>query len=95
MVIIPNSRKLFLAPNPHLLEDHFVYMGRRYFLLSDYALISEPNQIFLPPADRGFYIKLPKKDFKDMKKLYEENKTKWLKAIGYLKAGGVQSSFDF
>lgn len=94
--IIPNTQKLFLSPNPQLVKDTFVYMGRRYFLLSDHALISEQNKNhFLPPADRGFYVKLPKKDFKDMKKRHEENKTKWLKAIGYLKAGGVQNSFAF
>jgi len=91
-----NTQRVFLPPNPFLVLDSFVYMGRRYFLLSDHALISEPNRHgFLPPADRGFYLKLPKKDFKDTKKRYEENKVKWLTSIGYLKAGGVQATFAF
>lgn len=96
MSISLNNQRLFLAPNPQLVKDTFLYMGRRYFLLADMALINEPNRNnFLPPADRGFYIKLPKKDFKDMKKRYEDNKIKFLKAVGYLKAGGVQDSFTF
>lgn len=95
-MIQQNSQRLYLAPNPQLVKDTFVYMGRRYFLLKDYALINEVNKYnFLPPANRGFYLKLPKKDFKDMKKRYEENKIKCLKSVGYLKAGGTQSTFSF
>jgi hypothetical protein len=90
--IIPNTQKLFLAPNPALVKETFSFMGRRYFLLSDMALISEPNKhSFCPPADRGFYLKLPIKDFKEAKKRYENNRIKFLKAVGYLNEGGEKT----
>lgn len=93
--IIPNTQKLYLAPNPDLVKETFSYMGRRYFLLFDKALISEPNRYSIcPPPDRGFYLKLPIKDYKDAKSRYEENRIKFLKAVGYLNEGvsKIQSS---
>lgn len=92
--IIPNTQKVYLYPNPKLIKEKFSFMGRLYILLNDYALISEPNSM-VPAEGRGFFNKLPKKDFKDMKKKYEENRTKWLIKVGYLKEGGVQNSFSF
>lgn len=93
--IIPNTQKIYLCPNPALVKETFVLFGRRYFLLADTALISEPNKYsFCPPADRGFYLKLPKKDFFNAKKRYEENRIKWLKAVGYLNKGGEKTQLS-
>jgi len=98
MSIMQNSYQVYFAPNPKLVKDHFVLNGRRYFLLSDYALINEPNKNnFLPPPDRGFYLKLPIKDFKEAKALYDLKKNDWLKTVGYLNEGVKkhQVSFSF
>ena len=93
-MIVPNTQKIFLYPNPSLIKEKFSFMGRLYILLNDYALISEPSSM-VPAEGRGFFHKLPKKDFKDMKKKYEENRIAWLTKVGYLKAGGTQLTFSF
>lgn len=95
MTNLYNSRKIYLAPNPDTVKETFVYMGRRYFLLCDIALISEENKYhFCPPPDRGFYWKIPIKDFNTAKNSYLKNKAVFLKENGYLKSGG-QKAFDF
>jgi hypothetical protein len=61
------------------------------------ALVSDYGDYgILPPIGKGFYLKLPMKDFKEAKTLYFEKKQAYSKAqrAGYLNAGG-QQTFSF
>lgn len=96
--IIPNTRKLYLSPNRDLVKDKFVFEGRRYYLLDNRALVSDYGRYgMLPPEDKGFYIEIPKGDFKKIKARYIDYIQRIFKATdcGYLKSGGEQLSFDF
>lgn len=96
MHIVPNTKKVYMAP--HNYEDSFILDSHRFYLSGDLALKSDYGKYgMVPPLGRGFYSKISKKEFKEAKALYIEKQSKFLKALnsGYLKAGGVQSSFDF
>lgn len=96
--IIPNTRKLYMAPNPYSIKEKFVFEGRRYFLLDNRALVSDYGKYgMLPPEDKGFYLEIPKGDFKKIKARYIDYIQRIFKATecGYLKSGGEQLSFDF
>lgn len=86
-MIAPNSQKLYLTP--HGFTDHFIYLGRRYYLTMNRALISDYGKYGMcPPAGRGFYLVISKKEFKEAKSLYELQKINWNKALnGYLNKG--------
>jgi hypothetical protein len=90
----PNSVKIYMAPINYL--DMFVYFGRRYFLLPDKALVSDYGRYGMcPPADRGFYLLLPKKDYKKAKEGYELQKLNWSKVLnGYLNNGGERKQLS-
>jgi hypothetical protein len=86
-MITPNTQKLYLAP--HVYIDHFIYLGQRYYLTADKALISDYGKYGMcPPAGRGFYLVISKKEFKEAKASYELQKINFNKAInGYLNRG--------
>lgn len=95
-MIIPNSQKVYTCPT--LYKDTFVFEGKRYYLLSDIALVSDYGKYgFLPPHGRGFYLKISKKEFHAKKLSAMNAHQNYLKALdsGYLKSGGTQTTFDF
>lgn len=72
-MITPNSITLY--PAPHIYKEHFVYGGRRYFKTDSKCLISQYGKHgFLPPIDRGYYLKISTKEFKEVKALYDLEK---------------------
>jgi len=74
-VVHANTQKLYLAP--HGYKDHFIYLGRRYYLTTDKALVSDYGKYGMcPPAGRGFYLVISKKEFKEAKELFELQKNK-------------------
>lgn len=92
--IVPNSQKLYLYPTN--VKESFIFAGRRYILTYTIALVSDYGKYgMLPPEGRGFYLELPKGDYKAIQKRYNEQKEAFFKAqrAGYLSAGG-QSSFS-
>lgn len=96
MLITPNTRKLFLAPSPKLLKDHFVYGGRRYFQTASKCLISQYGKHgFLPPIDRGAYEKISTKEFKQAKALYELEKKKYSDQLNGNLNKGVKTQLTF
>lgn len=76
--------------------DMFVYEGRRYYLTASNALVSDYGSYgMLPPAGKGFYLVLSKKEFKEKKALYLSKQESWFKAVncGYVKeAPRIQNS---
>lgn len=86
-MIQSNSQKVYLAPSGF--KDHFIYLGRRYYLTTDKALVSDYGKYGMcPPAGRGFYLVISKKEFKEAKSLFELQKINWTNALnGYLNKG--------
>lgn len=79
-MIVPNSITLY--PPPRYYKEHFVYGGRRYFKTDSKCLISSYGKNgFLPPIDRGSYEKIPVKDYKKAKALYELDKKKYVDSL--------------
>lgn len=81
------SQKLYIAPTNY--TEHFVYLGRRYYLTADKALISDYGKYGMcPPMGRGFYVAISKKEFKEAQLGYQLQKINWQKALsGYLNNG--------
>jgi hypothetical protein len=76
-MIVPNTQKIYSAPSYYL--DHFVVNGRRYFKTPARCLISDFGRYgFLPPIDRGLYLKISTKDFNIAKALYQSEKKKFM-----------------
>lgn len=72
-MIVPNSIRIY--PAPRLYKDHFIYGGRRYFQTDSMCLVSEYGKHgFLPPIDRGGYVKISTREFKDIKGCYDLEK---------------------
>lgn len=85
---------LYLCPTNYL--ETFTYEGRRYYLTDTKVYVSDYGTYgMLPPAGRGFYTLISKKEYKEIKELYLEEKSSWFKAFncGYVKeARRVQNS---
>lgn len=92
--IKPNTQKLYLSPVNY--KETFIYLGRRYYLTFTHALISDYGDYgMLPPVGKGFYLILPKKDYKKAKEGYELQKINWYKALkGYLNNGGEKQQLS-
>lgn len=94
--IQPNTQKVYTAPTNYI--ESFVLGNHRYYLTTDHALKSDYGRYGMcPPLGRGFYLKISKKEFKEAQKLFIQKKTNFLNALnsGYLKTGGVQTTFAF
>jgi len=77
---VSHGQKMYLAPTAY--KDHFVYLGRRYYLTTDKAFISDYGRYGMcPPKGRGFYLLLSKKEFKQAKIGYELQKINWNNAL--------------
>lgn len=85
-----NSQKIYLCPSFY--SEHFVFEGRRYYLTSSHALVSDYGKYgMMPPAGRGFYLLISKKEFKEIKEKYELQKNKFMTASqSYFNNGGQQ-----
>lgn len=95
--IIPNTQKFYISPNPDLVKEKFVFEGRRYYLLDSYALVSDYGKYgMLPPEGKGFYLEIPKGDFKKIKARYIEQIQKIIYATkcGYLNKGGEKTQLS-
>lgn len=94
--IQPNTQKIYLSPVNYL--NTFVFEGRRYYETSSMCLVSDYGKYgILPPAGKGFYLRIAKKDFLTVQKKFIDFKSRSLSALssGYLKTGGVQATFAF
>lgn len=77
---------LYFCPTNYL--ETFTYEGRRYYLTDTKVYVSDYGTYgMLPPAGRGFYNLISKKEYKEIKELYLEKKSSWVKALncGYAK----------
>ena len=92
-MIQPNTQKIYMAPSA--IDIHFTHEGRRYYRAdSGLCLISDYGKYgMMPPAGRGFYLKISSKEFNQAHAKYLEHKRNFLNALssGYLKAGGIQA----
>lgn len=86
-MIQSNSQKIYFAPSSFI--EHFIYLGRRYYLTANRAIVSDYGKFGMcPPAGRGYYLLISKKEFKEAKELFELQKINFRKALdGYLNKG--------
>lgn len=90
-MITPNTLKLYPCPTSYL--DHFVLNGRRYYKTAVRCLISDFGKYgMLPPKGRGWYLKIPTKDFNEAKKLYEIKRKEFNDRLNGNPNKGVQNS---
>lgn len=88
-MITPNVQKIYPAPSYYL--DHFVVNGRRYFKTPARCLVSDLGRYgFLPPIDRGSYLKISTKDFNKAKALYDSKKKEFMDRLNGNLNKGVQ-----
>lgn len=88
-----NRSDVRLYPAPKTFDDMFILDGRRYFSSMRNYLISDYGKYgFCPPVDRGFYLKLSAKEFKECKARYEAKRFDYEKALAGNLNKGVQST---